>query len=103
MLDGERCIRCGESFKFEQLEVSPEGFGICHSCAVKISGADEPRRFCPVDGREMDKVFIRNTVLVDRCPACRGVWFDGDELELAEQGTRADGITNFMLLSLIST
>jgi hypothetical protein len=102
MLDGERCIRCGESFKFEQLEVSPEGFGICHSCAVKISGASEPKRFCPVDGKEMDKVFIRNVVLVDRCPACRGVWFDGDELEMAEQETLVDGFSNFMLFSLIS-
>ncbi|HZH30289.1 MAG TPA: zf-TFIIB domain-containing protein [Pyrinomonadaceae bacterium] len=102
MLDGERCIRCGESFKFEQLEVSPEGLGICHSCPVKISGADEPKRFCPVDGREMDKAFIRNAALVDRCLACRGVWFDGNELEMAEQEMRADGFYNFMFFSLIS-
>ena len=103
MLDGERCIRCRNHFKFEELEVGPEGFGICRDCAERIKGADEPRRTCPVDGREMEKAFIRNVVLVDRCPACRGVWFDGDELEIVEQGIQSDGFAQLLLISLIAT
>jgi hypothetical protein len=101
MLDGERCIRCKERFKFEQLEVGPDGFGICHACSEKIKGADEPRRHCPVDDSEMDKAFLRNIVLVDRCPKCKGIWFDGDELEIVEQGMRADNFANLMLISMI--
>jgi hypothetical protein len=102
MLDGERCIRCRNYFKFEQLETGPDGFGVCAPCGLKISGADEPKRLCPVDGIEMDKAFIRNVVLVDRCPACKGVWFDGDELEIVERGMRADGFADLMLISLIA-
>ena len=102
MLDGERCIRCRSHFKFEQLEAGPDGFGICPDCAARISGADEPRRLCPVDGREMEKAFIRNVVLVDRCPSCKGVWFDGDELEIVERGMNQDGFAQLMLISLIA-
>ncbi len=102
MLDGERCIRCRNRFKFEELEVGPDGFAICRDCAAKISSADEPRRVCPVDGREMEKAFIRNVVLVDLCPACRGVWFDGEELEIVEQGIREDGFAQLMLIGLVS-
>lgn len=104
MLDGERCIRCSNYFKFEQLEAGPDGFGICADCSEKIGGAREPKRLCPVDGREMEKAFIRNVVLVDRCPSCKGIWFDGDELEVVERGiSQENGFAQLMIVALIAT
>ena len=47
MLDGERCIRCGESFKFERLEVSTEGFGICHKLRREDERCGRTEAFLP--------------------------------------------------------
>ncbi len=100
MLNGERCILCNAYFKFEQLQAGPDGFGICRNCAVKTSAANDLRRRCPVDESAMDKALLRGVVLVDRCPSCNGVWFDGDKLQIVDRGIRADvraeGFTNLL-------
>jgi hypothetical protein len=82
MFDGENCIRCRKKYKFEELTVGPDGFGICEACAAKINPAQEEKRRCPVDGQEMTKRLVGNVVLLDKCLVCGGVWFDGDELRI---------------------
>ena len=82
MLDGERCIRCREYFKFEELTAGPDGFGICAACAVQIDPSKETKRSCPVDGAVMEKDTIQRFVIIDRCPQCKGVWLDGNELDV---------------------
>lgn len=42
---------------------------------------------CPRDGRPM-LVSIQNAVEVDVCPACRGIWLDGEEFELLLENTQ---------------
>lgn len=40
----------------------------------------ESRLECPFCKTLMDKV-KRNDVTVDKCPSCRGIWLDKDELD----------------------
>lgn len=90
MLDGERCIRCKEYYKFEELGVAPGGFSLCKPCAERTDPAKEMTRACPVDGSKMRKEFIRTIILIDKCPACGGVWLDGHELEVVERAANAN-------------
>jgi NADH pyrophosphatase NudC (nudix superfamily) len=84
MLNGEKCVRCRKYFKFEELAPGPGGYGLCPDCVVKID-PNEKKRFCPNDGTEMKKEVIENLVLIDRCVACGGVWFDSDEIQVLKQ------------------
>jgi TFIIB-like protein len=100
MLDGEKCIRCKQRFKFEELKVGPDGFGICHACAAQIDSSTEPRRACPVDGTPMDKELVRGTMLIDRCRMCKGVWLDGDELEIIRREVADENFSRAFMLGM---
>jgi Zn-finger nucleic acid-binding protein len=41
------------------------------------------RRKCPICGTKMDKAWVGNDpkILIDRCPAEHGLWFDAGELQ----------------------
>jgi hypothetical protein len=99
MLDGERCIRCQKKYKFEDLSTGPDGFGICATCAAKINPALEEKRRCPVDNQEMTKRLVGNAVLLDKCLACGGVWFDGDELRIVNKLIKDEAYSKGMLYS----
>ena len=90
MFDGEACMRCGKHFKFEELELGPEGFGICPNCAAKINPSNQKVRSCLNDGREMKKELIYNMVLIDKCPSCGGIWLDGEALEILKREMKAE-------------
>jgi hypothetical protein len=90
MLDGERCIRCREYYKFEELGVAPGGFSICQPCADRIDPAKEKPRACPVDWAQMRKEFVRELILIDKCSACGGARVDGNELEVIERAANAN-------------
>lgn len=36
---------------------------------------------CPRDGAAMEKQKSPESVVLDRCPSCRGIWFDQTELQ----------------------
>ena len=82
MLDGEKCCRCRQKFKFEDLRPTPHAFSICKACEAKIAPDTEAKRRCPVDGQEMVKRIVGDVVLLDKCTQCGGVWFDGEELRI---------------------
>ena len=77
---GEKCARCGR----RRTRREYEGLPTCEACEqmieAKIRAAKEQTRRCPLDGGEMVKEILLSLV-VDRCPSCRGVWLDGGELE----------------------
>jgi Transcription factor zinc-finger len=77
---GEKCARCGE----RRTRREYEGLPTCEACEelieAKIRAAKEQSRRCPLDGAEMAKEIVLSLV-IDRCPTCRGVWLDGGELE----------------------
>lgn len=103
MLDGERCIRCQKKYKFEELIPGPDGFSLCANCAAKINPALEEKRRCPVDNREMTKRLVGHAVLLDKCLACGGVWFDGDELRIVNNLIKDEAFQKGMLLSWFLT
>jgi hypothetical protein len=84
MFDGERCLRCKNYFKFEELTVGPGGFSLCHNCAPKID-PNEPIRLCPADESKMKKELVENLVVIDRCESCGGIWFDSKEIEIMRE------------------
>ena len=51
---------------------------------------------CPRDGAELEQRDFKN-VKVDFCPKCKGVWFDGGELEMILHMPRTD------VLRIVST
>lgn len=92
------CVRCREHPSSEVLD----GLPTCHRCGDLIRMKAEVHRTCPVDGTEMRKEVIQN-LLIDRCPACGGIWLDHDELEallrLASERS-GEGFLNGVLLGL---
>lgn len=82
MFDGEKCVRCRQKFKFEDLRPGPNAFSLCEACEAKIAPAAEAKRHCPVDGQEMVKRIVGGVAVLDKCTQCGGVWFDGDELRV---------------------
>jgi TFIIB-like protein len=95
MFDGENCIRCNKYYKFEELEVGPDGFGICHNCAIRINPIGEKKHQCLNDGTEMKKELIYNRILLDKCPTCGGIWLDGDEIEIIRRVMKSEGAGRF--------
>jgi len=77
---GEKCARCGR----RRTRREYVGLPTCEACEqtieAKIRAAKEQARRCPLDGAEMAKEIVLSLV-IDRCPSCRGVWLDGGELE----------------------
>ena len=67
------------------------------------SSSSRPRRksprTCLIDGAAMQKEVVLN-VIIDRCPACKGVWLDGGEIELL-RGAIADGVTESVLRGVL--
>ncbi|HZH29971.1 MAG TPA: zf-TFIIB domain-containing protein [Pyrinomonadaceae bacterium] len=84
MLNGEKCIRCREYFKFEELTPGSNGYGLCPDCVVKTD-PHEKKRFCPNDEKEMKKEVLENLVVIDRCEVCGGVWLDADEIGVLQE------------------
>ena len=74
---GETCVRCGK----RRTRTEFEGVPTCMDCELKLKAEREETLRCQHDGAEMRKEVIQN-VIVDRCPECGGVWFDGGELEV---------------------
>lgn len=74
---GETCVRCGK----RRTRAEFEGVPTCMDCELKLKAEREETLRCQHDGADMRKEVIQN-VIVDRCPDCGGVWFDGGELEI---------------------
>jgi ribosomal protein L37AE/L43A len=97
-LFGEKCARCGKKRTKEEYQ----GLPTCESCRVllekKLEASKEESHSCPVDGQRLEKEIVMS-VIVDRCPACRGVWLDGGELEQL-RGAIAAGVTSDLVRGL---
>jgi hypothetical protein len=78
-LFGQKCARCGQ----RRREVDDENPN-CAACQeelrVKLEAASEAQRACPIDGALMTKE-VAHMIVIDRCPACKGVWLDAGELD----------------------
>ncbi len=92
---GEKCARCGR----RRTRREYEGLPTCEACEemieAKVRAAKEQTRRCPLDGAEMAKEIVLSLV-IDRCPSCRGVWLDGGELE-EMRGTIESGLTQQLI------
>jgi len=92
------CVRCGEHPSSELVD----GLPTCRRCAELVRHKSETIRACPVDGADMRKEIVQS-IVIDRCPACGGIWLDHDELEvlLRLASERSDqGFMNGVLLGL---
>lgn len=87
---GEKCARCGTKTRHEV-----DGKATCEACEKEmqllVEAKAEDLRPCPVDGTTMKKE-IAHMIVVDRCPACQGVWLDGGELERLKGGVEASAV-----------
>lgn len=75
----EICVRCGKPTRYSG--PGADGVPTCQPCRGQLAVPRPQRRVCPADGAELEVEQVSN-VSVDRCPACSGVWLDGDELDL---------------------
>lgn len=78
-LFGKKCARCGRRHK-EVSVLQPS----CRDCLdvieAKLRADHEALRSCPLDGSRMVKE-VAHVIVIDRCPACQGVWLDAGELD----------------------
>ena len=56
-----------------------------------VEAKGEELHLGPVDGATMSKE-IAHMIVVDRCPACQGVWLDGGELARLKGGVEASAL-----------
>jgi hypothetical protein len=79
-----KCDRCGNRTR-NQEDDKP----VCEECVQEmkllVEASGEEKRLCPLDGQAMSKE-IAHMLVIDRCPQCHGVWFDGGELERMKDG-----------------
>lgn len=82
----DRCPRC-HGIWFDERELSAMLALDAASLQPLADRADaghltELRADCPRDGTPLLRVFsaLNRQVVVDTCPACRGIWLDGGEL-----------------------
>jgi len=58
-----------------------DGRVLCDNCAKQTDAHHEIVRartlHCPIDGAKMEKT-VEHRIVVDRCPACGGVWLGGE-------------------------
>ena len=87
---GEKCARCSAKTRHEV-----DGKATCVACEnemqLLVEAKGEELHLCPVDGATMSKE-IAHMIVVDRCPACQGVWLDGGELERLKGGVEASAL-----------
>lgn len=85
-----KCVRCGQRTP-HRLDDRPT----CEPCQRQIelllAAAREQPRPCPIDGTPMQKT-VAHMLVIDRCPACHGVWLDGGELELMKEELARDAM-----------
>ena len=67
-----------------------DGKNTCDRCAGDFDIKSEPTRICPIDQSEMVKVQVESIVL-DKCEKCDGVWLDGGEIELLRNVSQRNG------------
>ena len=89
-LFASKCVRCGSKSTRNKVE----GLPTCETCELKIQMERETPRMCPVEGSAMQKKIIHN-VIVDKCPACKGLWLDEGELILLQNAMRDKGGGDF--------
>lgn len=72
-------MRCGQ-----RTHHIVDGLSMCAPCAehmqLIVVAESEAKRRCPVDDTELTKE-IAHMLVIDRCPTCRGVWLDAQEME----------------------
>lgn len=56
-------------------------------------GNREKKVRCPICSKKMEKVLVRNTVVIDRCIKGHGLWFDeGELLQILEMESGEDTV-----------
>lgn len=100
-LFGSICPRCKKSCTSESFAAVSDGRMVCRTCAAEIKAASEGTRHCPLDGEAMEKQ-VCEFVLIDKCPACSGVWLDKDELEVIKQTVKDDATFSGFLVGWLT-
>jgi len=93
-LFGETCQHC---HKKKTRRKDDAGRFQCDECALDAEIRAEAVIRCPTDGATMVKEVIETdaeNIIIDRCPTCRGVWLDRDELDLIQEACE-DGGSDF--------
>lgn len=76
---GEKCVLCQENTARNRDEY---GRSVCRRCELEEKASREEMHICPRDRVEMEKEILQEEGLIlNRCPACRGVWFDEDKFD----------------------
>ena len=81
----DRCSQC-QGVWFDEAElgrlIDDQAVG-GRSLGGRDSGLDRHPGQCPRDGTALLRVYSKwnRSVVLDRCPECRGVWLDGGEFQ----------------------
>ena len=96
------CVQC----KKVQTKREFEGQATCPECRMNILCSREPKRNCPADGTLLIKAYNAEEIIIDRCPKCKGIWLDADELgaiKEAERQAASSGLcTGIMIGTMIN-
>ena len=91
---GEKCSSCGRRTRHRYANAPT-----CEACAAgietRLAAQREAVRSCPLDQKNMVKEVVSG-IIVDRCPACQGVWLDSGELELLRARVAQDVAQGFV-------
>lgn len=80
------CIHCHKV----QTKREFEGQATCPECRMNILCGRETKRNCPVDGSLLIKAYNKEEIIIDRCPKCKGIWLDADELGAIKEANNSN-------------
>ncbi|TBT51332.1 zf-TFIIB domain-containing protein [Vibrio vulnificus] len=73
----------------------------CGTCKIEILTSREDVVLCPKDGQKMEKVVLEDSeIIIDRCPVCKGVWLDPDELEMLKDSSTNSNLATGICLGI---
>ncbi len=96
MNPGGLCSICNYCYATGAVDGKPT----CDRCRQDYDIRNEPKRSCPLDGVQMNKLADHGVVL-DVCPTCQGIWIDGYERELLRNAIRESGFRSGRLSLLL--
>ena len=90
------CAECGGTFS----GLENAGFDLLHSDEDDSAKIDEEKISCPNCRIDMNQ-FVFDEIVLDKCPQCKGYWFDAGELpaETSAISQRSD-LSRFLFYSL---
>lgn len=87
---GKLCARCGVARTSNLSGGEPICTPCLHERRAQAAAEGQPPRKCPIDASILKPAYV-DGIVIDRCPACSGVFLEKGELEVLVRAAKSAG------------